>query len=65
MISAIAALPGSYDYGEVARSVFIAVAASYARLDFAGRVTAAAGRPPSLVERRRGCDGNWCLGDAP
>ena len=44
MISANAALPGSYDYGEVARSVLIAVAASYAGLDFAGRVTAARGR---------------------
>lgn len=44
MISANAVLPGSYDYAEVARSVFIAVAASYAGLDFAGRVTAAAGR---------------------
>jgi PAS domain S-box-containing protein len=44
MISANAALPGSYDYGEVARSVLIAIAASYAGLDFAGRVTAAAGR---------------------
>jgi PAS domain S-box-containing protein len=41
MISANAALPGSYDYGEVARSVLIAVAASYAGLDLAGRVTAA------------------------
>jgi len=44
MISANAALPGSYDYGEAARSVLIAVAASYAGLDFAGRVTAARGR---------------------
>jgi PAS domain S-box-containing protein len=44
MISANAALPGSYDYGEVARSVFIAVAASYAALDLTGRVTAARGR---------------------
>jgi PAS domain S-box-containing protein len=43
MISANAALPGSYDYGEVARSVLIAVAASYAGLDLAGRVTAARG----------------------
>lgn len=33
-----------YDYGEVARSVFIAVLASYAALDLAGRVTAARGR---------------------
>src|ERR1700736_1735265 len=41
MISANAALPGSYDYGEVARSVLIAVAASYAGLDLAGRVAAA------------------------
>lgn len=44
MISANAALSGSYDYGEVARSVFIAIAASYAALDLAGRVTAASGR---------------------
>ncbi len=44
MISANAALPGSYDYGEVARSVLIAIAASYAALDLAGRVTAARGR---------------------
>ena len=44
MISANAALAGSYDYGEVARSVFIAIAASYAGLDLAGRVTAARGR---------------------
>jgi NO-binding membrane sensor protein with MHYT domain/nitrogen-specific signal transduction histidine kinase len=32
---------GSYDYGEVARSVVIAVVASYAALDLVGRVTAA------------------------
>jgi len=44
MISPNAALPGSYDYGEVARSVLTAIAASYAGLDFAGRVTAATGR---------------------
>jgi PAS domain S-box-containing protein len=44
MLSAHAALSGSYDYGEVARSVLIAIAASYAALDFAGRVTAASGR---------------------
>jgi PAS domain S-box-containing protein len=43
MISANAALPGSYDYNEVARSVFIAIAASYAALDLTGRVTAARG----------------------
>ncbi|HZW92537.1 MAG TPA: MHYT domain-containing protein [Candidatus Eremiobacteraceae bacterium] len=44
MISANAGLPGFYDYGEVARSVLIAIAASYAALDLAGRVTAAMGR---------------------
>jgi PAS domain S-box-containing protein len=44
MISANGALSGSYDYGEVARSVLIAIAASYAALDLAGRVTAARGR---------------------
>jgi PAS domain S-box-containing protein len=44
MISANAVMTGSYDYGEVARSLLIAVAASYAALDLAGRVTAASGR---------------------
>src|SRR5712691_2979757 len=44
MISANPVLIGSYDYGEVARSILIAVAASYAALDLAGRVTAARGR---------------------
>jgi two-component system, sensor histidine kinase and response regulator len=44
MISANAAMTGSYDYSEVARSVLIAIAASYAALDLAGRVTAAIGR---------------------
>src|SRR6266849_7376969 len=44
MISANATLTGSYDYGEVARSILIAIAASYAALDLAGRVTAASGR---------------------
>src|SRR6202049_160654 len=44
MISASTPLTGSYDYSEVARSVFIAIVASYAALDIAGRVTAARGR---------------------
>ncbi len=44
MISANGVMTGSYDYGEVARSIVIAVAASYAALDLAGRVTAARGR---------------------
>ncbi len=44
MISANAVMTGSYDYGEVARSILIAVAASYAALDLAQRVTAARGR---------------------
>jgi len=44
MISASAALAGSYDYSEVARSVVIAIVASYAALDLAGRVTAARSR---------------------
>jgi PAS domain S-box-containing protein len=38
------ALTGTYEYGEAARSVLIAIAASYAALDLAGRVTAARGR---------------------
>jgi PAS domain S-box-containing protein len=44
MISASAALTGSYDYSEVARSGLIAIVASYAALDLAGRVTATRGR---------------------
>ncbi len=44
MISANAVLSGSYNYGEVARSILIAIAGSYAALDLAGRVTAASGR---------------------
>jgi PAS domain S-box-containing protein len=44
MISANTTIPGFYDYGEVARSVLIAIAASYAALDLAGRVTAARDR---------------------
>src|SRR5438552_17692920 len=43
MVSANAVMTGSYDYSEVARSVLIAIAASYAALDLAGRVTAARG----------------------
>src|ERR1700686_1044648 len=43
MISASAALTGSYDYSEVAKSVLIAIVASYAALDLAARVTAAKG----------------------
>ena len=39
-----APLAGSYDYGEVARSILIAIAASYAALDLGGRVIAARGR---------------------
>src|ERR1700758_4262878 len=44
MISGNVPLTGSYDYSEVARSVFIAIVASYAALDLVGRVTAARGR---------------------
>ena len=44
MIPADAALASSYDYGLVARSVLIAIAASYVALDLAGRVTAVKGR---------------------
>lgn len=42
-MSANEALTGYYDYSEVARSLLIAIAASYAALDLAGRVTAARG----------------------
>jgi len=40
----VSAMPSSYDPFQVALSVLIAVAASYAALDLAGRVTAAQGR---------------------
>ncbi len=43
IISVPAAMIGSYDYLQVALSVLIAVAASYAALDLAGRVTATRG----------------------
>jgi PAS domain S-box-containing protein len=44
MISADSVLSGSFDYGEVARSVLIAIVASYAALDLLGRLTSARGR---------------------
>ena len=37
-------LTGTYNYGLVALSVFIAIISSYAALDLAGRVTSARGR---------------------
>ncbi len=43
-VSAIVPMTGSYDYSEVARSILIAIAASYAALDLTGRVAAANGR---------------------
>src|SRR6204780_5120546 len=49
-----AALDGSYDYRLVALSVIIAMLASYAALDLAGRVTAARGRARLI----------WLLGGA-
>lgn len=48
------ALAGSYDYRLVALSVLIAMLASYAALDLAGRVTAARGRTRSI----------WLIGGA-
>jgi PAS domain S-box-containing protein len=44
VVSQNVAIMGTYEYGEVARSVLIAIAASYTALDLAGRVTAARGR---------------------
>ena len=43
MVSTTAAMAGFYDYSEVAHSLLIAILASYAALDLAGRVTAASG----------------------
>ena len=43
-IGANAVMTSYYDYSEVARSVLIAIAASYVALDLTGRVTAAMGR---------------------
>src|SRR5713226_2670988 len=48
MISPDHALLGSYDYRLVALSVLIAVLASYAALDLAGRVTSARGGARSV-----------------
>jgi hypothetical protein len=59
MISANAALTGSYDPLQVALSVLIAISASYAALDLAGRVTATSGRscrvfgPDALPRQQR------------
>jgi NO-binding membrane sensor protein with MHYT domain len=47
-------LIGSYNYAVVALSVLIAIVASYAALDLAGRVTAARGRIRAV----------WLLGGA-
>src|SRR5580658_4244572 len=49
-----AALAGSYDYRLVVLSVLIAMLASYAALDLAGRITAARGRVRSV----------WLIGGA-
>src|SRR6266849_7717509 len=43
MLSANAAMSGSYDSPQVVLSVLIAISASYAALDLGGRVTAASG----------------------
>jgi signal transduction histidine kinase len=43
MIQTEAPLVGSYDYGEVARSILIACVASYTALDLGGRISAARG----------------------
>ena len=43
IVSAQTAMAGSYDYRTVALSALMALAASYAALDLAGRVTAASG----------------------
>src|SRR5579863_7593410 len=43
-MNSIARMNGSYDYWLVALSVALAMAASYAALDVAGRVTSATGR---------------------
>lgn len=53
-LSGTAGLAGSYDYRLVALSIVIAICASYAALDLAGRVTAARGRVRGI----------WLLGGA-
>jgi hypothetical protein len=58
-------MTGTYDPLQVALSVLIAVSASYAALDLAGRVTAASGRNTAgLADRRKHRDGHRHLGDA-
>ncbi len=48
MLQSVHILSGSYDYRLVVLSVLIAIAASYAALDIAGRVTSARGVAPSI-----------------
>ena len=43
MVSSGEVMNGSYDYGQVAMSVTVAISSAYAALDLAGRVTAARG----------------------
>ena len=65
MISAGAAMTGTYDPLQVALSVLIAVSASYAALGLAGRVIAASGRTRlTVADRRKHRDGHRHLGDA-
>jgi len=56
-------LIGSYNYALVALSVLIAIFASYAALDLAGRVTAAGVGLARLAARRGRCDGTgiWSM----
>jgi NO-binding membrane sensor protein with MHYT domain len=46
MSSANGVITGFYDYGNVARSIVIVIAASYAALDLAAVVTAGSRTPP-------------------
>jgi diguanylate cyclase (GGDEF)-like protein/PAS domain S-box-containing protein len=47
-MNSVTAMKGSYDYGLVALSVVLAMSASYAALDLAGRVTSTHGRVRTL-----------------
>jgi hypothetical protein len=58
-------MTGTYDPLQVALSVLIAVSASYAALDLAGRVIAASGpHTAGLADRRKHRGGHRHLGDA-
>jgi len=65
MTSAPATMTASYDYGLVALSVAIAILASYAAIDLAGRVTASKRPLPEMKQTILDCVAACQNGPAP